>query len=64
VAELVTPDRFPGTPDHRLRSIIRFTLPSTGERWNWPVATSDKDALDAFCEILDRADIPWTVSHA
>ncbi len=55
------PERFPRTPDHRLRSVVSFVLPSSGERWNWPM---DKSSVDAFVELLDRAGIVWTVSHA
>lgn len=56
-------DRFPHTPDHRLRSVVTFTLPSSGERWHWPVAHGDGAAIDALCEVLDRAGAPWKMTH-
>lgn len=62
-AEAPLRDRFPHTPDHRLRDGVSFTLPSSGERWHWPVAKGDGDAIDALCEILDRAGVPWSVSR-
>jgi hypothetical protein len=57
------PDKFPHRPDHRLRDVVSFTLPSTGERWHWPIAKGDGAAIDALCEILDRAGVPWSVSR-
>lgn len=54
------PQNFPRTLDHRIRSVVSFTLPSTGERWHWPM---DRSNVDVFAEILDRADIGWEVHH-
>jgi hypothetical protein len=44
------------------RVVVSFTLPSNGERWHWPI--EGEDGIDAFVEILDRANIPWTVRDA
>lgn len=57
----LVPENFPRTPDHRIRSVVSFTLPSTGERWHWPM---DRTSVDVFTEILDRADIAWRVGHS
>lgn len=45
----------------RRRAVVSFTLPSTGERWNWPV--EGDDGIDAFIEILDRAGIGYVVGR-
>jgi hypothetical protein len=34
-------------------------LPSSNARWNWPV--EGKASIAAFIEILDRANIAWSV---
>jgi hypothetical protein len=39
--------------------VVSFTLPSNGERWNWPV--EGEESIDALAEILDRANIGWEV---
>lgn len=44
------------------RVVVRFTLPSTGDKWNWPV--EGEDSVDALTEILDQADISWEVRRA
>ena len=44
------------------RLVVSFTLPSNCERWHWPI--EGEDSIDAFVEILDRANIPWTVRDA
>lgn len=44
------------------RVVIGFVLPSNGERWNWPI--EGDDSINAFVEILDRANIAWTVTSA
>lgn len=41
--------------------VISFDLPSTGERWNWPLESLE--AADVFCELLDRADIGWSAAR-
>lgn len=42
--------------------VISFYLPSTGERWHWPVEGAD--TVDALCELLDRAGIQWSSRRA
>lgn len=39
---------------------VNFTLPDSREQWQWPL--EQLAAVDALCEILDRAGISWTVA--